>query len=301
MKISGDIFEVRIGNVGTGKTLSQTELVVLPALKSGLQVYCNYFVNWSGDNFHLFTSFEDIINVRNCVVVFDEIQQVLDPRAWDNESNDVRRWFQQHRKYHIDIYGTTQHISLIAKSALIIVDRFIICDRVWNGSFLELIKFPYIVIQETDMTLNEIRMEEKAFLFDLDDDEASFSMGESHNHWFSKKGLLHPELDEYKLEYYHYYCSLCNSSHSPSINKLVSYEDALCNAPQCPKHASVTLDVKDSPMYDTNFVVAPVVRYHKYIAVTPCPSGCGKNILYKGGFTPEELVAKYELEKKEKI
>ena len=61
-KVQSDKFEMRLGLPGSGKTLTQTELIVLPALLEGLDVYVNYWINCNLENYHYFADFDEIKN-----------------------------------------------------------------------------------------------------------------------------------------------------------------------------------------------------------------------------------------------
>jgi len=67
------------------------------------------------------------------------------------------------------------------------------------------------------------------------------------------KSLLRRDLDDLKVELYHYYCPLCASRQSPSIPRDVDP----FNSPVlfCPKHLSQPLEIRVSAMYDTDFEV----------------------------------------------
>lgn len=52
--IEGPSCVVRLGLPGSGKTLDQTLSDVIPALLSGVDVYCNYWINWDSPNLHFF-------------------------------------------------------------------------------------------------------------------------------------------------------------------------------------------------------------------------------------------------------
>jgi len=54
--------------------------------------------------------------VRDADVFWDEIATHLDSTQWQNMSLELKRWLQQHRKYGIEIYGTTQDFAMIDKS-----------------------------------------------------------------------------------------------------------------------------------------------------------------------------------------
>jgi len=149
--IQSDKFEMRLGLPGGGKTLTQNELIVLPALASGIEVYVSYWVNTNQPNYHYFSDFEEVQGVRNCVVVFDEMCHILDPRNWDKEGGSVRDFFQLHRHRHVEIYGNTQHISFIAKTALVEITKYIMCDKGFNSDIFRFLfpSFPWIVVNST--------------------------------------------------------------------------------------------------------------------------------------------------------
>lgn len=57
-----------------------------------------------------------LIDVRDADVFWDEIATHLDATQWQNMSLEIKRWLQQHRKFGIEIYGTTQDFAMIDKS-----------------------------------------------------------------------------------------------------------------------------------------------------------------------------------------
>jgi len=159
--IEGNRFKMYLGLPGAGKTLGMVEEEVLPHLLNGEQVYSNFWINWKGDNLHFFTRFDEILHVTNCVVAIDEIGRFLDPRNWEKETGEIRRWFQLHRHNHIDVFGTTQDISLIAKSALIVVDEFIYCEQFLNGwlakAVMAKLHLNYVCVRYEKMSFSELK------------------------------------------------------------------------------------------------------------------------------------------------
>lgn len=57
-----------------------------------------------------------LIDIRDADVFWDEIATHLDATQWQNMSLEIKRWLQQHRKFGIEIYGTTQDFAMIDKS-----------------------------------------------------------------------------------------------------------------------------------------------------------------------------------------
>jgi len=303
LNISGEIFEMRLGLPGSGKTLSQTELIVLPALLDGLEVYVNYWINCNLENYHYFNQFEEIQNVRNCLVVFDEMCKILDPRDWEKEGSVVRDFFQLHRHRHIDIYGNTQHISFIAKTALAEVDRFYMCDKMWNGDLFRALfpKFP-IVIQETQMTLKEIKLEEAGYIV-REEDVEEFAVGNSKNYWFRQSKLMHKELDPIKQEFVHWHCSKCNQRQLEQIpaNKTEEIAESTkkgwilrpdVEVPTCPKHKNHFLQLVPSTMYDTDY---EFITIEKEVYFKPFTKAL-KEVPFRGRLSPEQVELQQKLE-----
>jgi len=58
----------------------------------------------------------DLVKLRDVDVFWDEIATHLDSTQWQNMSLEIKRWLQQHRKFGIEIYGTTQDFAMIDKS-----------------------------------------------------------------------------------------------------------------------------------------------------------------------------------------
>jgi len=58
----------------------------------------------------------ELVSIRNSDVFWDEIATHLDSTQWQNMSLEIKRWLQQHRKFGIEIYGTTQDFAMIDKS-----------------------------------------------------------------------------------------------------------------------------------------------------------------------------------------
>jgi hypothetical protein len=62
------------------------------------------------------TNTEELVRLRDVDVVWDEIATALDATQWQNMSLELKRWLQQHRKFGIEIYGTTQDFAQVDKS-----------------------------------------------------------------------------------------------------------------------------------------------------------------------------------------
>lgn len=58
----------------------------------------------------------ELVAIRDADVFWDEIATHLDSTQWQNMSLELKRWLQQHRKFGIEIYGTTQDFAMIDKS-----------------------------------------------------------------------------------------------------------------------------------------------------------------------------------------
>jgi len=115
------------GLPGAGKSLrmAQTMLDILWRnkkwyAKSGIvrPVYTNLHLNSDlEEEYKGFIYYWDdpsqLVQLRDCDVFWDEIATHLDSTQWKEVPLELKRWLQQHRKFGIDIYGTTQDFAMV--------------------------------------------------------------------------------------------------------------------------------------------------------------------------------------------
>jgi len=58
----------------------------------------------------------ELVRTRDVDVIWDELATAMDATQWQNMSLELKRWLQQHRKYGIEIYGTSQDFAQVDKS-----------------------------------------------------------------------------------------------------------------------------------------------------------------------------------------
>jgi len=58
----------------------------------------------------------ELTPLRDCDVVIDEVATYFDARLWETLSLEMRRWLAQHRKFGIEIYGTSQDFAQVDKA-----------------------------------------------------------------------------------------------------------------------------------------------------------------------------------------
>jgi hypothetical protein len=87
------------------KRILYTNLKLAPALMKEFEGYI-----------HEWTETIELVKTRNCDVIWDELATAMDATQWQNMSLELKRWLQQHRKYGIEIYGTTQDFAQVDKS-----------------------------------------------------------------------------------------------------------------------------------------------------------------------------------------
>lgn len=73
-----------------------------------MEEYRDYLVYWD--------SMEQLIALRNCDVIFDDMGSYLDSQEWQRTPRDVKRWFRLHEHYGCDIYGNCQDFKDIVGS-----------------------------------------------------------------------------------------------------------------------------------------------------------------------------------------
>lgn len=302
--IDGSVFSIRLGLPGAGKSLGLVEEDLLPHLLRGEEVWCNFWINWKGiwtidddhpegyyrQNLHFFTSdeFEDLVpKLRNCVLVMDEIGQVMEARAWEQESGNVRRFFQLHRHHHVDIYGTTQDISLIAKSAWIVVDEFILCHKIpksWISYGIDrILGRETFKVGYQDMTYQELK--KMTYGWEQTNDQGEIIIGGPiRKIKYDTDKLIHAELNDNKVELEHYRCAKC-AGRQTDDNK-----NGLC-----PKHTKEPLILTKSGIYDSDYDLEVKEKAITFVPVIDSPAGWRK-IPYKGALTKRQVEQKSLLE-----
>lgn len=295
MAIEGSTCEGRLGFPGSGKSLDQTLLPILEHLLAGEEVYCNYFLNWNKPNLHYWPPSVDgwlsIKDKRNCVVVMDEICYIFDSRNWEQESQEFRRWLQLHRHNHVDIYFNTQDISFVAKSIGVLTETWILCEKVKYGPIMEWIfkklgLWPRISIDKTYLTVQQLK--KMANGWELDGMLEHEDIDSERKH-YNNKELLMKDLDEYKIELIHRYCPKCASRQGEQILKEDTEKIATYNVKTkswdinqeeyCPKHKEQKLEIRESGLYDTDYIPEETeAPYKMFRAIKPCPD-CGKDTI----------------------
>lgn len=95
------------------------------------------FSDWVEEEYRDFIRYweepEELQEVRDCDVLWDEMGVHLDATQWENLPQSVRRWFQQHRKLGIDIAGTCQDFGQVDKSVRRVVERVGRCNKMWGS------------------------------------------------------------------------------------------------------------------------------------------------------------------------
>jgi len=62
------------------------------------------------------TELRELTPLRDVDVVIDEVATYFDARLWETLSLEMRRWLSQHRKFGLEIYGTTQDFAQVDKA-----------------------------------------------------------------------------------------------------------------------------------------------------------------------------------------
>lgn len=301
---------IRLGLTGSGKSLDQTEADVLHFLEEGIEVYCSYWINWAGDNYHYFSDFEEVENLRDAVVVFDEVSDFFDPRDWADEGSRVRRWFRLHRHRHLDIIANTQDISLVAKTIGTLAHRWLYVKKdepnFFNLLLDKILKRQIIRLSVAEMTYQELKKMAAGWeIGEMVEEQGGFQPVR-----YNVKKLVHEEFDDMKQEIVYTYCPKCKMRQGKMIRK--EETDKLClfeysgkkkntgnwvlkNKLYCGKHKEQELEIKFSSMYDTDYEPEIREREIQFRPYRPIKQG-EIWVLDKGTLTNYQLDQKKKLE-----
>jgi len=284
---------ISIGKTGSGKTLLQTEIKVLPLLLDDIDVWCCYFINLDLPNLHYFApkDFDKVKDLRNSTIVFDEIRRSFEPRAWETETEEFRSFVELHRHRHNDIIGNTQDVSLVSKSFSIQTHFWSQVEHISQSFFFRFIDKIFnqskVVIKETYLNYSDLKKLSNGYELN----EEVLLENTVNLIWkFPIKNLIHHELDDIKVELVHRYCKKCRSRQGEMIlradtDKVVeTLKDSkgivkgyrLKVDEFCPKHKKQLLTVRESGVFDTDYEPEVLDRQLRAVYYETCKH-CGKD------------------------
>jgi len=130
-------FEITEGAPGQGKSL-YTARTALKILRRNMrwedqgnprrQIWSNLkFSEEFEKQFEGYISYwsdsSQLVKLRDCDIIWDEIATELDARNWPNLSIEMKRFLSQYRKRGIDIYANTQDFSMIDQRARLMISN----------------------------------------------------------------------------------------------------------------------------------------------------------------------------------
>lgn len=262
-----------IANVGMGKTMIMTYLHAIPALEAGVKVVSDYKLNWKGPNLTYFTpeEFDEVcMTWRNCIVLIDEIGVILDSREFKDEGSNTRKFFQYHRKHHVEIVSSTQHISQVAKTSKNLVTDWYICSDISKSSiFIRLcakfINFEGVIIKTERVELEEIANEKQIL-----DPETPLFFGnreKGKTYWLRNDKLIRYDLEKLKDELTYTGCQNCLTRFT-DIDIPDTKDYSLC--PLC---LTESIGEITAIMYDTDYELPNKEKDVRFVAQIPSPEG----------------------------
>lgn len=122
-----------IGKMGSGKTLSMVR-ETLKYYKQGYKIYSNFHLKIPYEPLDFSTLFkmaENQEDLKNVVILLDEVHILLDARSGMRKENKVVTfWLNQTRKMGVKLYYTTQHEDQIDKRLRFGTDFFVFCEGI---------------------------------------------------------------------------------------------------------------------------------------------------------------------------
>lgn len=132
-------FECIEGRPGQGKSL-YTARVARKLLKRNQKFYertgvvrqivsnikfSDKFEEEAGQFLRYWSRVDEIVDLRDCDLLWDEIATELDSRNFVNLSDELKRFLSQYRKRGVDIYSNTQDFSMIDQRARLMITRVV--------------------------------------------------------------------------------------------------------------------------------------------------------------------------------
>jgi len=181
------IFEITEGAPGQGKSLYTARLAErlckrnakwyiknegrIPVRKVASNIK---FAQWFEDEYREFIHYwqqpEELLELRDCDVLWDEIATELDSRNFANLSQEMKRFLSQYRKRGVDIYANTQDFSMIDARARLMVTNVFTLSKIIGSGDLSTTKPPprfiwgFIMIRQV-LNFKETEAEKKKYGF----------------------------------------------------------------------------------------------------------------------------------------
>ena len=137
------------GTLGSGKTCMLTRYAYL-AYEQGRRIISNYHLNFDHEYLNIKDLFEKREQLHNCFLAIDEMQVFLDCRLSASKQNRLFSYFiLQTRKRNVDLYFTTQDISMIDLRLLRHLSIYIKMSNIYyrdEGGNIQ--KHPYLFFAE---------------------------------------------------------------------------------------------------------------------------------------------------------
>lgn len=123
MFLAPGTFECFQGTLGAGKTLSMTRRGAL-AFSAGQKVYSNYECIFAEP----ITSLKHLLELRNAVLLLDELQTIVDSREFKNNIN-LTQWILIVRKLGLSILYTTQFLGQVDIRVRHVTEYVYCCEK----------------------------------------------------------------------------------------------------------------------------------------------------------------------------
>lgn len=108
-----------------------TNLQLSPQIETEYRGYIKYW-----------TELRQLTPLRDADVVIDEIATYFDARLWETFSLEMRRWLSQHRKFGIEIIGTSQDFAQVDKSFRRLTSHLIYLTKLMGSRDISATKEP---------------------------------------------------------------------------------------------------------------------------------------------------------------
>lgn len=103
------------------------------------------YSNYTLKNSEEIKSLQNLWNIENGIICFDEMWITMDSRLWSNNVT-LTRWINQTRKKKLLVFYTTQHINQIELRARKATDILIYTERKKNNIWVTFIDYQYNTI-----------------------------------------------------------------------------------------------------------------------------------------------------------
>lgn len=108
---------------------------------------------------HYFENIQEILHIRNALIVFDEAQVLFNARLWQSLPDEFQYKLQQHRKHNLDLFCTTPNMGSIDIVYRRLVHEWYNCVLLWKFRLFQISRIDEKEVSQLYNNVDDLKVE----------------------------------------------------------------------------------------------------------------------------------------------